>query len=158
MKPRHPRRAAAEKNGSPKLSEVIPELVRLNEERSDYVWNELPKLYADWPLVLPGEDPDPPIPQEAQILEILRKLPDDMVYQLLAITRLSRRDRNAKDLDKLYGEFKKDFDKPDLARSFLAGMGSLGDKLTEGMAKLEASQIDVDKLDEHLRRPARARK
>jgi hypothetical protein len=158
MKPRHARRGRAERNGAPKLSEVIPELVRLDEERSDYVWNELPKLYADWPLVLPGEDPDPPIPQEAQILKILEKLPDDMIYQLLAITRLSRSYHSTRDLDKLYHEFKKEFDKPDLARSFLAGMGSLGDNLTEGLAKLEASQIDVDKLDEHLRKPARARK
>jgi hypothetical protein len=158
MKPRHPRRATEEKKGVPKLSEVIPELVRLDEERSNYVWNELPKLYADWPLVGPGEDPEPPIPQEAQILELLEKLPEEMVYQLIVITRLSRRYHSTEDLAELYHQIKVDFDKPDLARSFLAGMGSLGHKLTEGMAKLEANQLDVDKLDEHPRKPARARK
>ena len=89
MKPRHPRRAPAAKNGVPKLSEVIPELIRLDEERFDYVFNELPKLYADWPLVGPGEDPEPSIPQKAQILELLEKLPADMVYQLLLIEQLS---------------------------------------------------------------------
>lgn len=89
MKRRHARRAPAEKKDTPKLSEVIPKLVRLDEERSDYVWNELPKLYADWPLVGPGEDPDPPIPQEAQILEILKKLPAEMVYQLHVIQKPS---------------------------------------------------------------------
>jgi hypothetical protein len=31
MKPRHPRRAPAEKKGAPKLSELIPELLRLDE-------------------------------------------------------------------------------------------------------------------------------
>ncbi len=157
MKPRHPRRAPVEKKGAPKLSEVIPELVRLDEERSDYVWNELPKLYADWPLVGPGEDPDPPIPQEAQILELLQKLPAEMVYQLLVIQQLSRHYYSVQEMSKLYEEIKEEFSKPEAARSFLAGIGSLGDNLMDGVAKLEASQIDVDKVDQYLRKPIRSR-
>lgn len=59
-------------------------------------------------------------------------------------------------MPKLYEEIKEEFGKPEAARSFLARIGSLGDNLTHGLAKLEASQIDVDKLDEHLRKPIRA--
>ncbi len=158
MKPRHPRRAPAEKKGAPKLSEVIPKLIRLDEERSDYVFNELPKFYADWPLVGPWEDPEPPIPQKAQIRELLERLSEDLVYQLILIVYLGLQYFGTQDLAARFVEIKDEFDEPESARSFIVGLGSFASTLTDGLVKLEESQIDVDELDQHLRKPTRARK
>jgi hypothetical protein len=159
MKPRRTGHAPAERRKTAKLSEVIPELIRLFEERDDYQEIELPKLYKDYPLVSPGEDPEsPPAPQEAQIRQLLKKLPEDMIYQLLVIMDLSRYYYSTSDLAELFEEMKADFDKTESAISFIVGLGSFSTSITEGLAKLEASQIDVDNLDHLLRKPTRTRK
>ena len=54
-----------------------------------------------------------------------------------------------------FDQIKDDFSKPGEALSFIMEIGSLAHYLTKGLAKLEESKIDVDKL---LQKPARARK
>ncbi len=158
MKRRHPTGAVTAKKAVIKLTEILPELLRLYEERSDYCENELPKMYADYPLVGPGEDPDPPLPQDAQIRELLERLPGDMVYQLILIMDLGLEHFGTQDLAEQFDAIKDDFGKPESARSFIVGLGSFASSLTDGLAKLEESQIDVDKLDDLLRKPPRVRK
>ncbi|MGP0067445.1 MAG: DUF3775 domain-containing protein [Isosphaeraceae bacterium] len=159
MKPRHPGRATADQKRGAKLSEVIPELLRLFEERSDYYDNELPKLYKDYPLVSPGEEPEsPPAPQDAQLRQILMKLPPDKLYQLIVIMYLSRSYYSTSDLADLFEEIKGDFDEPESVMSFIVGLGSFARSLMGGLAKLENARIDVDDLDQVLRKPTRVRK
>jgi hypothetical protein len=159
MKPRKPGRAAADMIRTLKLSEVIPELIRLFQDRGDYYEEELPKLYKDYPLVSPGEDPESPLaPQDPQIRQLLMELPDDKVYQLILIMELGRSEYSTSDLPELFEEVKDDFGDPDSARSFIAGRGSFELSVTGGLAKLEASHIDLDNLDPLLRKPTRARK
>jgi hypothetical protein len=159
MKPRQSDRASADKKGTAKLSEVIPELIRLYEDRSDYRDTELPKLYKDYPLVSPEEDPEsPPAPQDALMRELLMKLPADKIYQLILIEYLGLGYFGARDMDEHFEEIKDDFGKPESAVSYLLNTAMLEHHLMKGLARLNESEIDVDKLDDRLRKPTQARK
>ncbi len=57
-----------------------------------------------------------------------------------------------------FEEIKDEFGKPESAASFLMKGGLLEHALTKGLDMLKESEIDVDKLDERLRKPTRARK
>lgn len=130
-----------------KLSEAAQEVLPLAREIREYWDRELPKHYPDYPIVHPEKDVAPPSPPQAKKLtEILRKLPDEQVYQLLVLIYLGRGDFGTEELALQVDELKQRYKKPQRAVAQLTENGLVDEYLEEGLAELKKSGIDVDSL------------
>jgi hypothetical protein len=138
-----------------KLSEVVKKVIKLARARNEYWDIELPKRHPDYPLVNPGEDSGPPPPEQVELREFLKELPDDTIYKLLLIVDLGRSYLDMKDLASQFEEIKEDWADPEEAIPYLTEYGPVDDYLERGWDKLKENRIDVDKL---LPRPVRSRK
>jgi len=65
-----------------KLSQAAEKVISLATAIQEYWDRELPKRYANYPLVAPGEDSGPPPPEEAELREFLESLPTDDLHKL----------------------------------------------------------------------------
>jgi hypothetical protein len=137
------------------LSKAAQEVVRKAEAIRRHWDAELPRRHPDYPLVNPGEDSGPPPPEEGQLRAFLAGLPAEMLYKLLLIVALGRGDFGVGDLASHYERLKATFRKPEAAVSWMMGKGPLAEYLADGLALLQASGIDVDRM---TFRPARSRK
>ena len=78
-----------------------------------------------------------------------------MIYKLILIMYLGRGDFGPGDLAADYRALKNTFEKPEDAASQMIGKADFADYLSDGLATLRNSQIDVDKM---TLRVARSRK
>jgi hypothetical protein len=141
-----------------KLSEIVAKVSSLNEAISDYWEAELPKRHPNYPLENPGEDDGPPPPEEEEMEELFRKLPEDMIYQLLLVLHLGRREFDTSDLPGRYKALKERYDDPKwVASHIFRKRGFQGDFLATGLDQLKRNNIDVDHLPVKPARPARRR-
>jgi hypothetical protein len=139
-----------------KVSEVVKQVIHLAEAIYEYWETELPKRHPDYPLVHEGEVEGPPPPQEAELRTLLMKLPAKMLYELLLIMHLGRGSRfDPRDVVGGFAEMKDRFPTRKWGVEFLVQQVLLGDYLTQGLAKLSAHNISVDKMRP---RPAKPRK
>jgi hypothetical protein len=141
--------------GAVKLSEVVKEVIGLAQAIREYWDAELPKRHRDYPLVHSGEESGPPPSQEAQLRKLLAELPEDMIYKLLLLMHLGRGDFSTKDLPGRFEQMREMFPKPAWAATFMMEQALLDDYLADGLAKLSAAKISVDKP---LPKPSRPRK
>jgi hypothetical protein len=138
-----------------KLSEVVKKVIKLATASREYWETELPKRHPDYPLANPGEDSGPPPPEQVQLHEFLKELPDDTIYKLMLIVELGRSYLDMKDPARLFEEIKEEWEKPEWAIAYLTESGPVDAYLERGWDKLKENRIDVDKL---LPRPVRSRK
>lgn len=129
-----------------KLSETAKEVITLAAAIRNYWDTELPKRHPNYPVVSPGEDSGPPPPEKKKLRDLLASLPEDVIYTLVLLMYLGRGDFGTDDLAKHYETVKQKFAKPDWAASQLMGKAPLADYLSDGMAELKKSGIDVDDL------------
>ena len=64
-----------------KLFEVIQEVIRLGDASQAYWERELPRHHPRYPVILYGEQPAPPPPEDAQIAKLLENLPDNQILR-----------------------------------------------------------------------------
>src|SRR4051812_12819140 len=129
-----------------KLSELAAKVSCLSDAASRYWEAELPKRHPNYPLVNPGEDSGPPPPEQLELEELFRKLPADMVYQLLLLMHLGRGDFDTSDLAGEFQELKKRFEDTEWAASEMIERDALAEYLVAGMAELKRNNINVDHL------------
>ena len=131
-----------------KLSQVLPEVIRLSQAISDYWETELPKRHPNYPLVYPGEDSGPPPPEEKTLRDLLDGLPEDALYKIALIMHLGFRAlRNGQaclGIPEGEGGVRAAGSRrlPDWQRR-----RSLGDELSDGLEILGKAGIDVDKMN-----------
>jgi Protein of unknown function (DUF3775) len=129
-----------------KLSETTAEVIALATAIGDYWDTELPKRHPNYPFISPTEDSGPPPPEEKKLKDLLTSLSADDVYKLTLLMYVGRGDFGTDDLAKHFGMLKKRFANPDNAIAQMMGKASLADYLTDGLAELEKSGIDLDLL------------
>jgi hypothetical protein len=132
--------------GHVKLSETAQQVIALGEAIRNYWDTELPKRHPDYPFVHPGEDDGPPPPEEKQLKDLLERLPEDDLYKLALIMHLGQGYFGTEDLASHYQALKERFETPDWAIVHIMTKAPVGDDLTEGLAELKKSGIDVDAL------------
>jgi hypothetical protein len=129
-----------------KLSKAAKQVIVLAKAIRKY-WNtELPKRHAHYPVVSPGEDSGPPPSEQKELKDLLSKLPEDIIYKLALIMCVGRGDFGTDDLPGHYEALKATFGNPDRTASQMTAKASLADYLTDGLAELKKSGIDVDNL------------
>ena len=130
-----------------KLSQVLPEVIRLSQAISDYWETELPKRHPHYPLEYPGEDSGPPPPEEKTLRDLLDGLPEDALYKIALVMYLGCRHFGTDKLASEYQRLKEEFGPREEAVAVLAAMASLGDDLSDGLEELRKAGIDVDKMN-----------
>lgn len=130
-----------------KLSDAVNEVLTLARAIQSYWESELPKYHPNYPLVNPGEV-DPPSPPEEKVLhDLLRRLPDDIVYQLAIVRKLAWGMNNGRaDVFRIYHELKQRFPTSDDVVSECLETPSLVPSLEDGLDELAKHGIDVDHL------------
>lgn len=129
-----------------KLSEIAKHVISLAETIRSYWAVELPKRHQDYPIVHVGENSGPPPPEEKELRDFLSSLPSDLVYKLILIMYLGRRDFDTRELPEQYEAMKETFEKPESATSQMLGKALLAEYLSDGLTELEKSGIDVDNM------------
>ena len=129
-----------------KLSETAKAVITLADAIQSHWDTELPKRHPDYPLVHSGEDSGPPPPEQEKLKDLLANLPDDDVYKLALIMYLGRGQFGTDDLEGSFEALKKTLGNPDSAASQMTEKAPLADYLTDGLAELKKSGIDVDHL------------
>ncbi|HEX7448636.1 MAG TPA: DUF3775 domain-containing protein [Pirellulales bacterium] len=129
-----------------KLSEVVREVIRLGDASREYWDEELPKHHPFYPVIRPGENPTPPPPEDAEILDLLKRLPENQLYSLILLAYVGRGDCSADDLPHAYREMKEIFPSSDLVVANLAGSRALAEYLTDAMEEIRKRHLDLDKL------------
>jgi hypothetical protein len=135
-----------------KLSEAARKAIEMREAISAYWDEELPKRYRDYPLVHPGEDSGPPPPEQKKLLQFLKRLPEDVLYQLALIMYVGRGSFGTDQLAEHYKELREGGGAPALA-ALMAESGSLDWNLSWGLERLKSSGIDVDETLPKLSKP-----
>ena len=130
-----------------KLSQVLPEVIRLSQAASDYWETELPKRHPNYPLVYPGEDSGPPPPEEKMLRDLLDGLPEDALYKIALIMRLGFGRFGTDKLASEYQRAKEEFGPREEAVAILAATAPLGEDLSDGLEELRKAGIDVDKMN-----------
>lgn len=128
-----------------KLSDTANEVIALAEATRNYWDTELPKRHPDYPFVHPGEDDGPP-PEENKLNDLLAHLPGDILYKLALLMNLGRGDFGTDDLEEHYQALKETVGKPERVAAQMMAKASLADYLTDGLAELKKSGLDVDRL------------
>lgn len=127
------------------LSEIAKEVIHLSEAIETYWDAELPKRHPNYPFIKAGEDSGPPPPEEKKLQELFAGLPDDALYKLMLIMYLGRGDFGTGDLAGEYQSLRRAFERPELVAEHMMWKPLAG-YLTDGLAELEKSGIDVDHL------------
>ena len=129
------------------FSDTVKRVIELATAIRDYWDAELPKRYSKYPLVQPGEEDGPPPPEEAELRDLLRSLPPDDVYKLLAISRLWWGRIPVPDFPTRWRTVVEDeaarYDL-DATISGMAEYSSVAEDLAEGVQLLSAAGIDLD--------------
>jgi hypothetical protein len=129
-----------------KLSEVVREVIRLGDASRAY-WNrELPKHHPHYPVIRAGENSPLPPPEDAQILAMLKSLPEEQVNALILLSYLGRGDVSADHLLPAYQTMKDIFPSRDLVIAQLTGNTTLAEYLTDAMEEIQKRHIDLDSL------------
>jgi hypothetical protein len=129
-----------------KLSEAAKEAIALADAIRNYWDTELPKRHPHYPLIHAGENSGPPPPEEKKLRDLFASLPEDAIYKLVLIMYLGRGDFGTDHLAEHYQALKETFEKPDWAASQMLHKRPFADYLTDGLAELKKSGIDVDQL------------
>lgn len=135
------------KTAEKKLSEIAQELVRLVDAVANYWEVEYPKTHPTYPLVAPGEDPDPPgPPEERQIEELLSSLPADTVRKLALIMEIGSERYGTTDLPAALADVKRRYGKPKETVRRIAHRLDLLLSLRDGLEFLQEANLDVDTM------------
>jgi hypothetical protein len=129
-----------------KLSEAAKRVIALAEAIRTYWDEELPKRHPHYPIVHLDEKSGPPPPEEKELQKFYATLPEDLIYKLVLIMYLGRGDFDTRDLAGHYEALKQTFGKPEWAANQMMDRAPLADYLSEGLAKLKESGIDVDRM------------
>src|SRR5438876_11190082 len=112
-----------------KLSEVVREVIRLGDASCAYWDRELPKHHPHYPVIRAGEDSGPPPPEDAQILTLLKNLPENQLYALILLAYVGRGDFSADNLLPAYQNIRETFPSRDLTIAQLTGTKTLAEYL-----------------------------
>jgi hypothetical protein len=129
-----------------KLSEVVREVIRLGDASRSYWDRELPKRHPHYPVIRAGEVSPPPPPEDAQILALLKGLPEDQLYALVILSYIGRGDFRADRLQPEYQTVREVLPSRDLAIAHLTGTNTLAEYLTDAMEEVQTRHIDLDNL------------
>ena len=129
-----------------KLSEVVRDVIRLGDASRAYWDRELPKHHPHYPVIRAGEGSVPEPPEDAQILDLLKSLPEDQVYALILLMYVGRGDFSADHLLPAYQTTKETFPSKDLAIAQMTGKNTLAEYLTDAMEEIHKRHIDLDSL------------
>lgn len=127
------------------FSKTVARVIELAAAIRDYWDAELPKRHPKYPLVEPGADDGPPPPEEAELHDLLRSLPVEEVYKLLALLDVGRQVCPAPAFDDQRRTIAEQRDDPDWAISSLVGNAALAEDLADGLNELERSGIGIDR-------------
>lgn len=87
-----------------------------------------------------------PPPEEQKLRDLLASLPENIIYLLALIMYLGRGGFGTDDLAGQYEALQQTFERPERATAQMMAKAPLADYLTDGLAELEKSGIDVDDL------------
>lgn len=126
-----------------KLSEVVKKVLALTQAIRDY-WDEvLPKRHPNYPLVEEGADDGPPPPEEKKLRDLLGRLPEEQVFQILLLTHLGRGSVRVENLQAGYERIRSGYETKANALTELLG-GPLLEDLEDGLAALNQADLDAD--------------
>ncbi len=129
-----------------KLFEVIQEVIRLGDASQAYWDRELPRHHPRYPVILDGEQPAPPPPEDAQIAKLLENLPDNQIYVVALLTYVGRGDFTADHLGSKYEAVREMLPTRELAIAQITGQKTLADYLADALAEFQKRHIDLDSL------------
>src|SRR5438552_15774144 len=125
-------------------SEAIRELIRLGELSRAYWDKELHRRHPKYPLVQVGEDSGPPPPEDKQIQDLLKALPERDLYILLTLMYVGRGDFDLGRLRSAYLKMKETFPNRDLVIDQMTGKNVLSEYLTDALEEISERHIDLD--------------
>lgn len=129
-----------------KLSEVVQELIRLGDASRAYWDRELPRYHPRYPLIGSGEKPAPPPPEDAEILALLKSLPENQLYAVMFLAYVGRGDFSADNFLGGYRNVKEMFPNKELVISQLTGNKALAEYLADAMEEIRERRIDLDSI------------
>jgi len=68
------------------FSKAVEEVIRLADARLVYWREELPKQYANYPIIGPDEPQPIPPPEDIELRTFLSQLSEEVIYKLLLTT------------------------------------------------------------------------
>lgn len=139
-----------------RLSETTNKVIHLARIIREYYDTESPKYHPNYPTIHLSEEGPPPPREKEELIELLRSLPPEMVYQLILIMYLGRGDYGVDEMASQYEALQETFIKPDWAITQMVEKAPLADYLTDGLSELAQHQISVDDLPLGNREAARA--
>ena len=130
-----------------KLSDAVREVIRLGDASRTYWDRELPRRHPNYPLIRAGEDDGPPPPEDAELLDLLRQLPEEQVYALLLLMYAGRGDFDVDHLLPAYLTMREAFPNRDLAIAQMMGMGAIAEYLTDALEEIRNRHMDLDNFN-----------
>lgn len=125
-------------------SEALKELIRLGEGSRAYWDREFPKRHPKWPLVQTGEDSGPPPPEDAEILNLLRSLPEEDLFLLCLLMYVGRGDFDIDHLKPGYRSVREELPSRELVIDQMLGKRALSEYLTDAWDEVQKRKIDLD--------------
>jgi hypothetical protein len=130
-----------------KLSEAFNQVVSLDRKIQEYYNTELPKRHPNYPLVGPDDEEPPPPPEEKELEEFLRRLPDNLLYQLRLISDFNWGRFQVDELAEYYHGMKENVgDREELISEMMWDKAVLADVLEDGLEKLGRYKITLDNM------------
>lgn len=124
--------------------DAIHRIIELSDAINAYWDRELPKAHRDYPLVDENETSPPNPPEQKELEDFVRSLPQDQLYKTLLLFGIGRRDIDVDGLTDHYARLKQALPHRDAAATRILASVGLGDYLVDGMDRLKRESIDID--------------
>ncbi len=127
-----------------KLSEDLPQIIRLAEAIQDYWEAELPKRHPNYPFIQEGADDGPPPPELAELGILLETLSEEQLYSLLTLQSIGQSPTRINKVEATFQKMHTYFPTSEQAIKALLLMPMVGQFLRKGQALIEKIGLDVD--------------
>jgi hypothetical protein len=97
-------------------------------------------------VILAGERPAPPPPEDAQIQAFLKNLPEDQLYAVALLTYVGRGDFTVDRLVPAYQTIQEMLPSREVAIAPIMGQKTLGEYLADAMTEIQQRHINLDSL------------
>lgn len=126
------------------LSSSLDRAITLASDATKYWEVELSDAHPLFPLTGPKDKKVPPPKEQAELEKLLKSLPAEDVFKLVALMYLGRGDFDVPDLPDQLEELKTTFESVDLAIDQMLDKFTLGEFLAEARSCLNVEKVSLD--------------
>ncbi len=127
-----------------KLSDELPEIIRLAKAIQAYWDVELPRRHPNYPFIEKGADDGPPPPEVAELRTLLETLSEEQIYTLLTLQYIGRTHSHLGEWERVSNNMHQAFPRHAQAIAVLLIMPLVGFFLQEALDQVEKAGLDID--------------